>query len=263
MIVVDGHAHIYPHFPLNKAFAEAFHNLTELVPEDSIPVIFLADPKGVKVFDALKKLADQRVAFTQAPGWFVRSTLESVSVVLNGPRQETLVVIQGQQLVSSEGIEVLAIGSKEKVSDGQPIKSVLELAKMTRTFLILPWGLGKWFGGRGQVIDDIMEEYNSVEISLGDNSARPCFWSETRFKVASQRGMRVLAGSDPLPLEGAESHLGSFGFAINRELDLSAPWRQLNNLLRDLSVDVKTVGRQMRLGQNFINQVALRLRGRS
>ena len=63
-------------------------------------------------------------------------------------------------------------------------------------------GLRKWWYRRGNLVDHFLKSPQASEIFLGDNGGRLRFGPRPRlFRVAEPRGIRVLPGSDPFPLD--------------------------------------------------------------
>ena len=96
---------------------------------------------------------------------------------------------------------------------------------------------------------------------LGDNGNRPFFWPlPALFARAASRGIRNLAGSDPLPFPGQENKVGSFGVRLSGRIDPLRPFSSLRSLLRNPEVPLYPYGRSERLYPFVRHQIGMRLR---
>jgi hypothetical protein len=156
----------------------------------------------------------------------------------------TLVLVGGRQVATSDGLEVLVFGTRERFLDGRPLFDVLGLARAMERLHAIPWGAGKWLFRRGRLLNDILASGPGSDFSLGDESGRPVFWPRVRhFEEARRRGIRVLRGTDPLPFADEVARAGSFGFAIEGAIDPGRPTAWLEAKLRDPGVRLHDYGR--------------------
>ena len=113
------------------------------------------------------------------------------------------------------------------IEDGtQPAEGLLEGALAAGAAAVLPWGLGKWLGRRGRQVARLARDdrFRAHPLFfLGDIAQRPWPWPEPAL-FAEQR---VLPGSDPLAVAGAERRVGRYGFRIDAPFDPGAPTRTL------------------------------------
>ena len=68
-----------------------------------------------------------------------------------------VLVIAGRQIVSAERIEVLALGTRTQIPDGQPLAATIDAVRADGALAVLPWGFGKWWGARGRMVDAYLE----------------------------------------------------------------------------------------------------------
>ena len=108
---------------------------------------------------------------------------------------------------------------------------------------VLPWGVGKWLGGRGRMIRDTIQAASASTIFLGDNGGRPWLWQVGQFDEAKQRGIKVLPGTDPLPIPGEQRRIGTFGFRMTAALDQRRPMATFVRALRDPRTSITPFGR--------------------
>jgi hypothetical protein len=172
----------------------------------------------------------------------------------------TIIVVAGRQIVSSEGLEVLALGTDQAIPDGAPLAELVQTINALKAIPVIPWGVGKWLGRRGQVVKSYLESCSGDAVFLGDILGRPPFWPRSSvFRIAAARGIGVLPGTDPLPLESETLRAGSCGFYINCDLASGPPSVVLTeSLRRDPPVILPFTHRESSW-RFFRNQARLRL----
>jgi len=128
---------------------------------------------------------------------------------------------------------------------------------------MIPWGVGKWWGRRGRLVTNmIIAERGSSDIMLADNGGRPWCWARVpQFEMAKEQGMRIVAGTDPLPLKGEETRVGRYGFRIqfDRAEDQSIA-DAFRGALENPSIPIQILGKRMGLRRFVSSQFRLRLR---
>jgi hypothetical protein len=265
MVLVDSHVHVHACFDPAAVFDAAAHNFA-LAAHDLAPgadfrgVLCLAETSRADYFSTLTAAQQSIAARNRGARWAVQPTSESVSLLVRDSGEQ-LVVIAGRQIVTRERLEVLALGTTERFPDGEPIDATLEAVVASGALAVLPWGVGKWHGARGQVIDRLLAtSAGDGNVHLGDNGNRPEIGSTPeRFLKARAAGMRVLPGSDPLPLRGEEQRVGAYGFALEMELGLENPAAELFAALRGTK-SIIPFGRREQLSRFMRNQLAMQLR---
>ncbi|MCG8528637.1 MAG: hypothetical protein MI748_19825 [Opitutales bacterium] len=236
MIAVDGHVHIHPKFKLPEFFNAAVNNLKSNCsvlndPEPNQLVLFLTESKGTNVFKELKESASQKKE-PDAAAFEIIPTQESNSLVVNLPEGQKLILIAGRQIVCAENLEVLALGCEEEIPDGDSIKSVIKKVIDKNAIVSIPWGFGKWMGGRRKIIKGLLESSDKTLLTFGDNGNRfPISGTPSQLKIAQNKGFKLLSGSDPLPLSSESQKVGKFGFAFSGELSESTPFESLQTAL--------------------------------
>ena len=107
-------------------------------------------------------------------------------------------------------------------------------------------------------------EAGAGDVVLGDNGGRPWFWTSVpQFDLAAELGMRVLPGSDPLPVPGDEARIGSYAF----EIELPAASGEalagaFNAAIANRSAPVSVRGGRVGTARFAWNQVRLRVPAR-
>ena len=96
---------------------------------------------------------------------------------------------------------------------------------------------------------------------MGDTGSRPSFWSTPYpFKIAAKNGIRVVAGTDPLPIVSDVCRPGSFGSVIFAKLNETTPSVHLKQLLRDSKTQIANYGELENPVRFLRNQLTLRLK---
>jgi hypothetical protein len=195
-------------------------------------------------------------------GWRIRQTDESVSLIAERPADFPLILVAGRQIVTAEGLEVLAIGARGPFADGQDLGASVAAVRAADGLAVLPWGFGKWWGRRGAVVEDFIARATPGSLFLGDNGGR--LRSAPRpaaFATAAARGIPVLPGSDPLPLDAeATTAAGRYGFVLEAVVDASHPADGLKARLAALREQPESFGSRQSLLPFVSRQLAMQWR---
>lgn len=261
LIALDTHVHLYPGADPGRALSAGRDNLAMAAlaagrPADGAALLLTETVRD----DAFGALADGRLV---AEGWQVRPAPEDRAALRARRHADgaVLLLVAGRQIVTEEGIEVLALATAERFSDGQPVRAVLAELRARGIPAVLPWGVGKWIGARGRTVAALLAEAGRPGLMLGDNAGRPRGWTRPAlFARAAAAGIAVLPGSDPLPLRGAEAGIGRFGCVIEGALDPDRPAADLRNRLFALRGQPAAIGRRRGPLAVLAEQVALRRR---
>ena len=261
-LVVDAHVHLYPCMPVRAMLDAASRNL--LGPDGATAahtgMLLVADPEGVAGYDRLLGESDGR-----SGGRWRREHGDDRTVTFRGEDGARVIAIRGQQLITREGLEVLGIACAATLASGFPLRETVARIRAARGWAILAWGAGKWLGQRGRTLTRLIEEEaGRRDVMLADNGGRPRAWSHVpQFGIAAKQGMRVLAGTDPLPLRGEERRVGSYAFRIRAQSgDGTAPAEALRCAL-ETDAPIEIVGRPMAIRGFVANQLKLRLKRRA
>ncbi len=294
VFLIDGHVHVHPAYD-ERVFLEAAHaNLSKH--GTGQPTLLLAEMQGVNVFAKWRSgnapwtvtLTDESCSLflnrecetniqhstfniqrrtddgehprsnIQHPTPRVSSRGSSPSPHRSGEGESgaTLLIIAGRQIITAEKIEVLAQCTSELFPDGLPLDETIERAKATGALVVLPWGVGKWFGARGRLVAQAVERH---DVLLGDNAGRPIGWPSPA--LFSRRA--VLPGSDPLRLKSEERVVGTFGFRFSCEWDARRPAASLAAELRRMTGSPACIGRRAAPLAFVRQQTGLRLTRKS
>jgi len=259
-ILIDGHVHIYPVFPIDRFLDAAWHNFTRAAVEndlshDATYVLALTENKGNDVFARLKQQAD-----SSSSSFNFFSTGEPESLIAS-KGEIKLILIAGRQIISKENLELLSLLSTAKIED-----HTLSLAELAATVAengglpVLPWGVGKWWGARGKVIGNLLNSSRDFPLFVGDNGNRPSFWPMPALLRHSQNmHIPLLSGSDPLPLSSHLNRPGSSGIIIPEgEVSDDQPAASLRRLLTGKNEAI-SFGRRAGTLQFIIDQFKVNL----
>lgn len=229
-ILVDAHVHIHEHFDLNRLFLISLQNFRKALNQFKIfepfeCFLLLTESSGVNRFTALEETAGRE---NGAHDFSVERTAESGTLKVTTGGGQHLFVVNGRQIVTSEKLEILALGLPEDYPDGRPLHYVIEDLAASSCLRVLPWGAGKWLGNRGKIVSSLVATWESGPLFLGDNGNRPAFWPLPKvFDRGREKEIYNLPGSDPLPFPEAEKKAGNNGFMIRGQVDPESPFESL------------------------------------
>ncbi|MDK9708725.1 MAG: hypothetical protein OEL83_16910 [Desulforhopalus sp.] len=266
MIFFDAHVHIQARFDLDRFFFAALTNFDKQRLDSAQQTagtyfLLLTEAKFLDFFTVLREEAGQRTALLPS-AWTVEATAEPESLLLRhaawpGVR---LFVVAGRQLVAKERLEVLALATTAKIGDGKALVDTVNEVRDAGGLAVLPWGAGKWLGKRGGIVSDFLQNASAASLFVGDNGGRPKIWPRPApFDLAASRGIRLLPGSDPLPLPGEEKRVGSYGAMVAGGCSDDKPVADLKNLLSESTQPITPFGHRQGAWQFLRTQVGLRL----
>jgi hypothetical protein len=255
--IVDGHVHVHANTDVGALLDAAGRNLEAAAASIGVRhwsgVLMLAEMRDARWFESPGSMPSQWT-LERVPGDDISAQAISGDYVLY--------IVAGRQVVTSEGVEVLTLATREVVPDGLSLPQTLEAASRTGALVVLPWGAGKWLGARGKLVKETIDTQASLPLFAGDNGGRPVFWPEPEvFTVARNKGRPVLPGTDPLPIPAEERRVGSFGFWLDGAVSGTAPGSELRD--RVLKADpgaVRVFGQLQHPLRFVLNQAALRMK---
>lgn len=263
-LLVDSHVHLHRCFQEEVFLEGAVSNFREgsrrlRLPGATTGVLALTDIHGE---DSIERL--ERWTARSSNAWRARQNADGASLVLTSQANgENLILIAGRQIVTRQGLEVLALGSRENLDDGQSLLETLASVRSAGALAVLPWGFGKWWFRRGRLLENLLEETDGHRLFLGDNAGRPRWGSRPRaFRLAKERGVHILPGSDPLPFAAHAGRAGSYGAVFEGELDSERPAAALVRLLRENRGQLRGYGDRRPFWSFVSDQVAMQLRKR-
>lgn len=262
--LLDAHVHIHECFELPAFLQHARANFRAQAARSGHErafdgVLMLTESAGCDRFADLQRGAKSSPGHLD--GWTVSATDELISLRLADAGGESLFVVRGRQVVTSERLEVLALGMADSVRDGLPIQDVIERVQRAGAICVLPWGFGKWTGRRGKIIRQLIGEDLGSNLFLGDNAGRLGLWSRPReFGTADRRGISILPGTDPLPWPEQIASVAAFGGILDCRVDEKRPFDSLHRYLVEERGSVESYGKLERLLPFVRHQVGMQLR---
>jgi hypothetical protein len=174
-----------------------------------------------------------------------------------------LVLIAGRQIVTAERLEVLALGTLGTFADGLPISTVLDQVADAGALAVLPWGFGKWIGGRGRIIRDLLNSHRASRLFVGDNGGRLSIAPEPSLLMdARQQGIPILPGTDPFPFAEQVRRPLSYGFVLAAHVTGTAPAASIKQALQARRAQPEVFGRCTGVADFVSNQLAMQWRKR-
>jgi len=243
-LLIDAHVHLYGCFDRAVFFNGALTNFRLAaqrlgLPGDTPGCLMLTETAKDHAFESLTSQPE-----LDGGRWRFREAGDGLSLAASHEGEEVLTVIAGRQVVTQEGMEVLALCSNETFADGQPVEQTIEKVIEADGLPVLPYGVGKWSGARGKLLDGLLNGALSDQLSLGDNAGRLALGGEPKqFAQTRQRGRWVLPGTDPLPFPDQASRVGRFGMVLDNGIDSSQPAASIKTKLSALKAQPTTYGR--------------------
>jgi len=195
--------------------------------------------------------------------WRFREAGDGLSLFASLDGEEVLTVIAGRQVVAQEGLEVLALCCHETFADGQPVEQTIEKVIEHGGLPVLPYGVGKWSGARGKLLNGLLHGALGEQLFLGDNAGRLALSGEPQpFAEARRRDRWILPGTDPLPFAGQASCVGRFGMVLPGPLDGDQPALSIKRLIESSQSQPKPYGRAAPLPGFLWAQTRMQLRKR-
>ena len=265
MILCDGHVHIHDCYPIDAFLSATFDNFTVVSnkackeTEGARFVLWLTESAGMDKFTELLEINGKDKHRSNGI-WRVRATQDTISSIAESDRGE-LILIAGRQIVSAEKIEILALGTREQIADGAPLTETIEQTVSIGALPVVPWGFGKWIGKRGKIVEQVLK--TSENLFIGDNGGRIAGFSEPGlFRLARNRHIPILPGTDPLPFPYEYKRVGSYGWLQGGSLNDSRPGESLKDRLRNSRRATSCFGSLQNAGKFIQNQTRMQLHKR-
>lgn len=250
-ILADGHVHLYNFFSLNELLNSAWRNFEiafrkRYKGRDFDGVLFLTEAAEQNSFFRFKQEIDRKSYenMHDRRQWKLFFTKEVECLKATRGEKQNIFIVAGRQITTSENLEVLALGTTKSFESGLSLKKTIGQIVDQGAMAVIPWGVGKWLGKRGKFLTELILNNRGSNLFLGDNGGRPLFWSGiSQFKLADERGIKILRGTDPLPMQQEVRRPGNFGFMISERLNHERPCFHLKQLLTDSRVDLINYGK--------------------
>jgi len=271
-ILVDAHVHIYDCFEISTLLDAALSNFTQaarkrgLVGGGFTAVLLLAETSRDNWFQRTREICMQN-QHPSAVGdhWEIYKTLDRTVLQARKPGEvaggeRNIFIMAGRQIVTAEGLELLALATDRMFEDGLSISTALRAVRDQDSIPVLPWAVGKWLGKRGKLLSEILDSETDSDLCLGDNSGRPVFWrNPSHFQQALVNKFKLLPGTDPLPFPKEVHRIGSFGFIVNGSLSNTQLSADLKRILRNRGSQIMAYGRLETPLRFIANQIRLRI----
>lgn len=260
LTLVDSHVHFYGCFEEERFFSASFDNVAAQAASLGMPgaagALLLTESAGERWFGKIAARAGKKGGGGPSGSVTLSRTDEDASVAAVRTTGETLYIVAGSQIVTSERLELLALCTAGEFRDGKPVETVLEEVLQAGGLPVLPWAAGKWWGERGRVAARLLEAWKEKGLRCADSGVRPLFWpSPPQFGISPP----LLRGSDPLPLPGEEERVGSFGSIVPVALSKSNPAADLKRYLSDEAAAPAPYGKPAGAWHFLSAQLRLRL----
>lgn len=263
ILFVDAHVHIYDCFDIDELLDAALRNFTGAAKKLGVNngftgVLLLTEASRDNWFQQSSKRS-------HIGRWLVGATpdkavLQARQKTDDNDHNNLIYIMAGRQIITVEGLELLALATDSAFEDGLSISSALTAVREQEAIPVLPWAVGKWLGKRGKLLTALLKSESYSDLCLGDNSGRPIFWrNPLHFRQAKKSSMHILPGTDPLPFSSEADRVGSFGFMLRGRLTESRPSTDLKQLLRNNEIQLTPYGRLESPLRFITNQVRLRI----
>lgn len=262
--LIDGHVHYHGCFDQARFLSVANENFKkagrQLGIRDHLGWLMFTDMFGERHFNDFRRACED----DEIVGWRLHPTRENCSLIAATAAGERLLLVAGRQIVTSEGLELLALGLEDELPDGKPLTESLRCVGEKGALPVLPWGFGKWWFRRGRILSSYLQQRDlKPRYFVGDNAGRPRILGRPKlFNTARAQSIRNLPGTDPLPFPSELHKIGSFGFRLDEAIDLACPFASLKATLENNGSQPATYGRVESLVPFLRNQVSLRLNKR-
>ncbi len=258
--LLDTHLHLYSKFSISKLFDHCCESFSSFSKNRTTSAEFVT----FYVRSEKEPIADE-VLIGKHDSWAV---VKEQGLYHASSAGRDLYVVPGQQLNTIEGLEVLSIaGGSIDFSPKLSLKELLhEIQNLPDTpIVILPWGFGKWLGKKSNPIKEAIVEFaDKVPLYVGDIPARTSLLGGA--EIINNTRVNTLRGVDPLPMNGEEQRVGSYGTLVTIELAESmSAFEKVNALIESLKnknstpIKFSQFGKRLSLFSNIKSQVLLRV----
>ncbi len=252
LCLVDAHVHFHQPGLVGPTLDAAASNFRAVSGRSKglLGAILLAQGVSERVFETLES--------TPAGGWTIAPAPGEPESQLARQGGMAIAIVCGRQVRAGDGLEVLALGTRESFQDGQPFASAVEAVCRSGALTTIPWGFGKWRGSRRQRMIAMLRRLGPGSLFLGDNGARLGLLPRPALIGAYERlGFRVLPGSDPFPLAGDYRRVGRTGFIAEVEVPETAPWQAIRAWLLQRSSSPPAFGGGSGTLRFLVNQIGI------
>lgn len=246
-LIFDAHIHLYPDDSPALSLIRLSQNLTSLSAQYDQTAIPAPGPAHL-----LGLLAETPQTHFFADALAGRIALGDALRMSPGQNPEHLIVkqdgnillhlIAGHQIVTHERLEILALATPRAPESGNSLEKTLDQITSVGGVPVISWAPGKWRGIRGEAVVRAIDNWPTRMFCLGDSIIRPNMVPQPKQILKGlERGVPVLAGTDPLPISGDQALVGTYGNLYEGPFDIENPCAELRRLL--LSDDARKIQR--------------------
>ena len=254
-LIVDCHTHLYPHYDLRQAFASALVNFRKAETQAGVR----STPRRALLLTERHDcnfLAELQRGTLSVPNFEIQRAAEDGVLLVRSNLGDEFFLVAGRQVVSAERLEILALLFEGRIADGTNAEEVIKEINRAGGVAVVNWAPGKWMFGRGRRVAELIEQFGD-QIALGDTALRPSLWPEpSLIKLGQKLGLKVLVGSDPLPLFGEERRLAALNLVFGRGFDPARPRSSLREVLRN--TDGQRIGSRLSCLELVLRLLALK-----
>ncbi len=239
LLALDSHIHLHDISNLPGLLDSTVREFRKAIGQQMadrpfLGMLVLTEPRTRPTFASLRHEIKQSTAAGKGT-WTLTGTEEAISLRATHSGGDTLFLTSGQQIVTRENLEVLALLVLPEVPDGLSLaETVTEIVRLGG-LAVLPWGVGKWLGTRGRIVSNFLDKNTKLPVFLGDNGGRPSFWkSIPQFRQAKKAGIPILRGSDPLHCSHRRRGAGSYGNLLTCQIDMQQPGKSVRAALTNM-----------------------------
>lgn len=261
MILVDAHVHLHGCFSPERFLDAAANNMAAAAQaiglDTSTPgMLLFTQSRDADAFGDLRSGLVGR--------WSLAPTQEAMSISARRVAAPPLILVAGRQIVTAEGLEVLALGAAGPFIDGEPVEATIEAVQARGGVPTIAWGFGKWWRRRGAIVRRLVaDRVRFPLLILGDNAGRPGIAPRPRMFARAERLHRVvLPGTDPLPFPDEVDKVGRLMFRVEREVDADWPFAGLKHWLMHCETSPPAFGAYEHAGRFLRRQIEMQLRKR-
>ncbi len=239
-LVIDTHLHFYPFYDVGKAFAALHSNLSSSdFCQDATIVGILTESNGCHFFKQVKE-NPEKFQLSHFKINFCRG-----AIVVKMPEYPEMYILPGRQIVTAENIELLCLLVDCEIEDGLPARMVIKRICEQNGVPVIAWSPGKWQFKRRRIVKDLVLKHKPGSLLIGDTALRPAGWPlHGLMKLAVSKGLGVVSGSDPFPLEGEEKTMGKFGILLEFDMNSSDLITGLRAVLLNPATIMTCIGRR-------------------
>jgi hypothetical protein len=249
-LIIDFHCHIYPQHNLDILLLSTLENLKNaqkslLSESHKTSPTFILSLTERQDCNAFEMIASGELPLPK--NFSLQLNQDNLSLKITSLNTgEELHIIAGQQINTSEKLELLAFACREKIPSKLTWQETFAAIRAAHGIPIINWAPGKWWFKRGKLIEEIIDQEKNF--LLCDTALRPRGYPVPKLmKLAANRGIKTFFGSDPLPMSGEEYRSGNYVSFIDTTLDPTTPAQDLKKTLLLSNTKIIPIGGRLSL----------------